>query len=81
VTAVRQLRSSRPVKLDPTALHAALAELPDAKLGTKGFPWTPELDQILLEYWPTKRQSDVCRLLGCTANTARVRFRDLTRGH
>ena len=81
MTAVRELRARRPVRLDPAALHAALAELPDARLGTKGFPWTPELDKILLEYWPVKRQSDVCRALGCSLNTARTRYRDLTRGH
>ena len=78
MTAVRQLRPSRPVRIDPEVIARALDELPDAKVGTKSFPWTPELDELLLKYWMVKYKRDVCRLLGCTDNTARKRYRELT---
>lgn len=49
------------------------------KTGPSGFPWTPEKDAALLRYWKLKRQDDVAKVLGCSANTARFRYRELTR--
>ncbi len=43
----------------------------------KPFEWTPEKEELLLKYWPIKRQADVCRLLGVSENPARKKYREL----
>ena len=40
--------------------------------------WTKEEDEILLKYWPIKKQSELCKVMGISANTARDRYRKLT---
>lgn len=68
----------RVATVDVASLEGALDGLPDRHEGNPGFPWTPELDQLLLRYWPTKNQEKVARLLGCASSTARKRYDELT---
>jgi hypothetical protein len=60
-------------------LLAALDALKPKQKGALGFDWTPELDAALLRYWPIKDQKEVCAVLGCSPNTARARYRELTK--
>ena len=73
----QSLPATGEVNFDSEELRQLLESLPDSKTGPAGFPWTPELDNILLTYWNVKRQQDICRVLGCTSNTARNRYREL----
>jgi hypothetical protein len=58
-------------------LLAKLDALPDAKPGSRGVQWTPEMDSILKRYWPTKRQTDVAAAIGVHVNTCRRRVEEL----
>jgi hypothetical protein len=79
VNQIKPLRPNPPVKIDAESLLRALESLPDSKYGPVGFEWTPEMDEILLRFWPVKRQAEICKLLGCSQNTARNRYRELTK--
>jgi hypothetical protein len=52
--------------------------LQDARTGPPGFQWTPELDALLLRYWPTKNKQQVAKTIGCATGTCRDRYRYLT---
>ena len=76
---VKPLRPNQPVKIDAESLLRALESLPDSKYGPAGFEWTPEMDEMLLRFWQVKRQAEICKLLKCSTNTARNRYRELTK--
>jgi hypothetical protein len=61
------------------ALERKLAELPDVRLGTKKKEWTQKEDAALMKHWPRARQSDVARLFRVSEDSARQRYRFLTR--
>jgi hypothetical protein len=75
---VKPLRPNAPVKIDAESLLRAIESLPDSRQGPSGFEWTPELDEMLVKFWKIKRQSELCKIIGCSPNTARNRYRDLT---
>lgn len=67
-----------PVTLDADTL-AWLDKAPKGRGGPPSWPWTPELDAVLLE----ARRRGVCwraisERLGCDEKTARKRWRKLT---
>ena len=67
---------SKGVTLDAKWL-AALEALPDSRAGNPGYQWTAEKDELLrLGYEKRKRQTDLCKLLGCSVNTMRRRARE-----
>ena len=43
--------------------------------------WQPWEDEVLRTYWPDPqyKQNDIAELLGVSSNTARSRYRELTR--
>ena len=41
-------------------------------------PWTPEKDQLLVDYWTTRNHEGVAKLLGVCSATALKRYRELT---
>jgi hypothetical protein len=57
----------------------ALEALPDVRMGSKGHEWTDKEDENMLKHWPRARQSDVARLFRVSEDTARQRYRFLTR--
>jgi hypothetical protein len=63
----------------PEDMLAAIEALPD-KNTRDGFPFTEAHDAILLNYWNVKPQNQLCRIIGCSENTARRRYNLLTRG-
>jgi hypothetical protein len=77
VNQVKPLRPNAPVKIDSESLLRAIESLPDSRQGPAGFEWTPELDEMLVKFWKVKRQSELCKIIGCSPNTARNRYRDL----
>jgi hypothetical protein len=79
VNQVKTLRPSQPVRIDAESLLRAIENLPDTKYGPVGFEWTPELDEMLVKFWKVKRQSELCKIIGCSPNTARNRYRELTK--
>jgi DNA-directed RNA polymerase specialized sigma24 family protein len=60
-------------------IRALLDALPD-KNERAGFPFTQEHDAILLNYWQTKSQKEIARIIGCSETSARRRYRLLTGG-
>lgn len=48
--------------------------------GGVGKMFTPEIDAILLEYWPKKHKGELSKLLGMSDTTLRKRYRELTDG-
>ena len=64
----------------PEDLLAKLEALPELRYGAPPFDWTKEKDAALLRYWPTRRNREVARVLGCCIDTARNRYRKLTEG-
>lgn len=57
-----------------------LEALEPTKPGNPGIIWTPEMDAVLLKYWPVKRQPDVAEILGVCVGVCRNRYRYLTGG-
>ena len=62
------------VKIDLSALEA----LPDRTVKGIKIIWTPELDEALLKYWPTKRHDQVAKILGLSQTSCIARYRHLT---
>jgi hypothetical protein len=58
----------------------ALEELPNTRTGASGVYWTREMDDALLAHWKRARKEDVARIIGVAEDTARKRYRFLTRG-
>ena len=56
-----------------------LENLPDLEIH-QGYQFTKEQDEALLKYWNKKNKRDVARVLGMCANTARDRYKELTKG-
>jgi hypothetical protein len=69
-------KSDRSVVLDPE-WQRKLDALPDVVAGRQGHQWTEQEDEVLRRYWKTKRQSDVCAMLGLSSNPCRRRAREL----
>ena len=62
-------------------LLAAVAALPNVKIGAHAFDWTPERNAALLAGWPCKRKIDVAAAIGCNYTTAKKQWEKLTGGH
>lgn len=71
------LPKSKEVSL-PTDLLAELMAAPDCKKGGPGTRWTPEIDRLLLQFWPIKYKADVARIMGFSETTCRARYRELS---
>ena len=67
----------RSVVIDASGVREKLAALPDRVGHARGRVWTKEEDAALLEFWPIKRHSDIARMLGVAAETARTRYERL----
>lgn len=73
------LQSSSVTRVEISAeMKARLDAIADSPANTKGF--TPEMDTILLEYWPKKNKSELAKVLGFSDTTIRRRYRELTDG-
>jgi hypothetical protein len=57
----------------------ALDALPTIRVGTKAREWTADEDAALMRNWPRAHKGDVARLIGVSEDTARSRYRFLTR--
>ena len=62
----------------PEDILARLRDIPDSKTHG-GFAFLPWHDELLRDYWRTKRQADIAELIGCNETTARKRYRELVR--
>jgi len=54
-----------------------LESLEDTRMNI-GFKWTPELEAVLLKYWPVKRKDDVAKIIGTYTQECRRKYRELT---
>jgi len=75
----KQLSRPSEVKYSEAELARILAGLPD-KVRDRRRHFTPKEDQLILAAWPTKTKSSIAKRIGCSVNTLRDRYRDLTEG-
>jgi len=57
-------------------LKAQLDAIPDSTY-RQGFIFTPEHDIIIKEYYNRKPKEALCKIIGCSENTLRSRYRAL----
>lgn len=72
-------QSSNVTRVEISAeMKARLDSLTDSPTQEKKFK--PEVDAILLEYWPKKNKTELAKMLGFSDTTLRKRYRELTNG-
>ena len=63
--------------LDPEMVRLFESLPGRSRFDPRGFSWTPQKDELLKAYWPSKRQPDLARALGVTVKVARKRYMEI----
>ena len=66
--------------MDINELRKKLEALEDGGPNRAKKEFTPEMDALLLEFWPRKKHKEVSRILGISVGTVLNRYRELTKG-
>ena len=75
-SAKHELRGS-PVITSVDFDFSKFEDLPNSK-DREGFVFEPWMDEALKRFWMVKNQHAVAKLIGCSTNTCRDRYRELT---
>lgn len=73
----KRLSAPRAVTVNARSMREALEALPANKRKNRS-EWDAEKDALLVEFWQSRRNRDVAKILGVCENSARERWRFLT---